>query len=152
MCAKHLLPTFNSVVCKTLEHILSSQIIHHLESNDIICTSQFGFRNKHSCESQLLVIVDDFAKALRKLQETGRYWNFGPFKSIRQSASCKTCQKLDFYGINGKTLSWIQSFLNSRQQNVVINVVCSSSCAVTSGIPQGSVLGDSYSIPTMYPI
>ena len=71
MCAKHLLPTLNSVVCKTLEHILSSQIIHHLESNDIICTSQFGFRNKHSCESQLLVTVDDFAKALQQLQETG---------------------------------------------------------------------------------
>ena len=79
-----------------------------------------------------------------------RYWNFGSFKSIRQSASCKTCQKLDFYGIYGKTLSWIQSFLNNRQQNVVINVVCSSSCAVTSGVPQGSVLGDSYSIPTIY--
>ena len=49
-------------------------------------------------------------------------------------------KKLDFYGINGETLSWIQSFLSNRQQNVVINDVCSSSCVVTSRVPQGSVL------------
>ena len=38
--------------------------MHHLESDDIICTTQFGFRNKHSCESQILITVDNFAKAL----------------------------------------------------------------------------------------
>jgi len=57
------------VVCKTLEHILSSQIMHHLESNDINCTTQFGFRSKHSCESQLLITIDDFAKALNSKKQ-----------------------------------------------------------------------------------
>ena len=61
--------SFTSIACKTLEHILSSQIMHHLESNDIICTIQFGFRNKNSCESQLLITVDDFAKALNSKKQ-----------------------------------------------------------------------------------
>ena len=55
-----------------MEHILTSHIMQHLEEHDILLPSQFGFRTKHSCESQLLIILlatDDFAKALHnKLQ------------------------------------------------------------------------------------
>ena len=47
-----------------MEHILSSQIMHHIESQGIICETQFSFRRKHSCETQLLLTVDDFARAL----------------------------------------------------------------------------------------
>ena len=38
--------------------------MHHVESQGIICKTQFGFRQKHSCETQLLLTIDDFAKAL----------------------------------------------------------------------------------------
>ena len=38
--------------------------MHHIESQGIICETQFGFRQHHSCETQLLLTVDDFAKAL----------------------------------------------------------------------------------------
>ena len=38
--------------------------MHHIESQDIICETQFGFRQKHSCEIQLLLTIDDFARAL----------------------------------------------------------------------------------------
>ena len=100
------------IVCKTLEYILSSQIMHHLESNDIICTTQFGFRNKHSCESQLLITVDDFAKALNsKKQVDIGILDFS--KAFDRVSHARLAKKLDFYGINGKTLSWIQSFLNN---------------------------------------
>ena len=43
---------------------MASQITNHLETNNIICSNQFGFRNGHSCESQLLLTIDDFARAL----------------------------------------------------------------------------------------
>ena len=43
-----------------MKHILSSQIMHHnIESQRIICETQ-----KHSCETQLLLTIDDFARAL----------------------------------------------------------------------------------------
>jgi len=123
--------SLTSIVCKTLEHILSNQITYHLESNDIISTTQFGFRNKHSCESQLLITVDDFAKALNsKKQVDIGILDFS--KAFDRVSHARLAKKLDFYGINGKTLSWIQSFLNNQQQNEVINGVCSSSCVVTS--------------------
>ena len=56
--------SLTSVVCKSMEHILVSQIMQHLTTNNILSDNQFGFRLKHSCESQLLVTVNDITRAI----------------------------------------------------------------------------------------
>ena len=56
--------SLTSIVCKTLEHILVSQIMKHLETNSILCNNQYGFRARRSCESQLLLTIDNFAHGL----------------------------------------------------------------------------------------
>ena len=40
--------------------------------------------------------------------------------------------KHEFYGIQGKTLEWMESWLTTRTQRVIVDGVCSSSVAVTS--------------------
>ena len=72
-----------------------------------------------------------------------------PFKKI----SCSKLNMLYFlpmvcllvnlqaHGIQGKLLDWIQVFLTDRKQWVIINSFQSDESNVTSGVPQGSVLG-----------
>ena len=45
------------------------------------------------------------------------------------------------YGISGDLLAWIESFLTNRKQSVKVGTQQSGESCVTSGVPQGSVLG-----------
>ena len=49
--------------------------------------------------------------------------------------------KLNQFGIKGNILRWIESFLTSRTQKVVLEGATSNQVHVTSGVPQGTVLG-----------
>ena len=51
--------------------------------------------------------------------------------------------KLKYYGIKEKTLEWISSWLTNRTQSVIVDGSTSMQVAVrvTSGVPQGTVLG-----------
>ena len=47
--------------------------------------------------------------------------------------------KIAHFGIQGTTLEWIEAFLTKRNMQVVVDG--SSTASVTSGVPQGTVLG-----------
>ena len=49
-----------------MEHIIVSKIMKHLyrRSKYSFSDRQFGFRSKHSCESQLIITINDIAKQI----------------------------------------------------------------------------------------
>ena len=51
--------SLTSVACKILEHIVCMHLLDHLERHNLLTTPQHGFRKAHSCESQLLITLDN---------------------------------------------------------------------------------------------
>ena len=49
--------------------------------------------------------------------------------------------KLNLYDINGTAHQWFQSYLEDRTQMRSINGLFSSSCSLSCGVPQGTILG-----------
>ena len=128
------------ILCKVLEHILASNIVKHLDTQGIMYDLQHGFREKRSCETQLVMMIDDLARSASVGKQTDNILlDFS--KAFDKVNHSKLLCKLHQYGIRGKVLSWIQTFLGNRSQRVVVDGEESDSIPVNSGVPQGSVLG-----------
>ena len=130
--------SLTSVCCKLLEHIIYTHIFSHLNSHQILCDNQHGFRQGRSCETQLLLTIDDLARNLDKhLQTDVIFLDFAKaFDKVDHSC---ILHKLDHYGTRGHLLSWLEDFLTQRTQCVTIEGHYSSTTNVTLGVPQGSV-------------
>ena len=123
-----------------MEYVIVSQLTKHLEMNNILTNSQFGFREHHSCESQLFVTVDDIARTIdNKAQVDVAVLDFS--KAFDKVSHSRLVHKLEYYGVRGKLLIWLESYLNNRTQQVVVEDEFSTPCEVLSGVSQGSVLG-----------
>ena len=132
--------SLTSIVSKLFEHILSSNIRKHLESNNILHHCQHGFRQFHSCETQLISLVQDLTLNFDEDIQTDLV-SMDFVKAFDTVPHHGLLYKLQWYGIQGKVHQWISNFLTNRRQKVILGNAHSSLVDVSSGVPQGTVLG-----------
>ena len=132
--------TLTSVVCKTLEKIITIKIHQHLKDNNLEDENQHGFSPKKSTISNLIEALNIWSEALSHgLPVDVIYLDYE--KAFDKVPHARLINQLSRYGIKGNVLSWISDYLKDRTQRVRVNGQYSSTSKVLSGVPQGSVLG-----------
>ena len=101
---------------------------------------QSGFREGHSTESALILMIDSWLKAINDGKFVGCLMvDFR--KAFDLVAHDLLLQKLRLYKCDENSLSWFNSYLSNRTQMVSVNNKVSSSEPIKFGVPQGSILG-----------
>ena len=132
--------SLTSICCKIIEHIIHSSVITHLENHSILTDYQHGFRKRRSTETQLILTIQDLVSNLNSGEQTDAILlDFS--KAFDKVPHKRLLLKLHHYGVRGTILDWIRDFLSDRTQEVVLDGTTSTRCSVSSGVPQGTVLG-----------
>ena len=132
------------VPVKILEHIIAKHYRDHLERHGIPNSLNHGFRSKFSCETQLLLTLQDLLTFWdRKIQVDIAILDFS--KAFDTVPHDHLLGKLQFYGMHGPLLDWTASLLKTQTQSVVADGKHSKPATVLSGVSQGTVLGPFYS-------
>lgn len=139
---KNYRPVSNlTFVGKLMERIAAKHIIEHMSKNELFDTYQSAYRKGHSVETTLLHVKDYIDRALDEgdgvlllLTDLSAAFDTVDHKILLDRLS-------SIIGVRSTALSWISSYLENRSQCVAVGGVESEEVALTTGVPQGSVLG-----------
>ena len=127
------------IVSKIMERVIFETLYTHVK--DSLHSLQHGFIRGRSCTTQLLLVYQSIGSTLDRGGQVDVV-----FLDFSKAFDCISHQLLLHklrmqYGIDDVLLSWLASYLSSRTQRVLIDGKMSNFIPVTSGVPQGSILG-----------
>ena len=128
------------ILSKVLERVIFNQMIEYLTENRLLHPNHHAFRPHHNTSTAMIQMYDGWIQAVESGQIAG-------VCMLDMSAAFDLVdhdlllQKLLLYGFGPRILDWIKSYLTDRTQCVVINGALSRQLPVSTGVPQGSILG-----------
>lgn len=121
---------------KIIEEIIRENILNYVHANSILSNSQFGFREKHSTETAINVVLEDWILAMENKKKV-----LAVFLDLKRAFETIDRQilleKLDMLGIR---LPILADYLIERKQKVKFGREESNEIGVKYGLPQGSKL------------
>ena len=128
------------VVAKVFERIIYNQVYAFLVDNNLLTSSQSGFRGLHSTVTALLEATNYWAYNI----DSGNV-NSVVFLDLKKAFDTVDHEvllsKLHAYGFRGAAGNWFESYLSGRNQQYSVNDHLSNSRSLICGIPQGTILG-----------
>ena len=129
-----------SVLSKIFERSATDQIVKYLEENGLLNSTQHAYRKKHSTTTCLMEAID----YINEQRDKGKIVGLASldlskaFDSVNHS---HLLNKLANFGLDQNTVKWCKSYLEQRKQKTKFKKFTSIEHTVTSGVPQGSILG-----------
>ena len=111
-------------------------IMKNLEPHYILNDFQYGCQPGHSCQAQLISIIEEIQYALDHHHHVDLIM-LDFCKAFDTAAHNCLLNKLKFYDIQGKIYDWLSIWLIQRTQRVVLDHFSSNYVKVESGVPQG---------------
>lgn len=125
---------------KLLEKLMYKRLIKFVDKNKILSNQQYGFRKSRSTEFAIIEVIDKITKAI----DQGKY-TIGIFLDLSKAFDTINheilIKKLEYYGMRGIARKLFENYLGNRKQIVKYNQTRSAEAKITSGVPQGSILG-----------
>ena len=110
------------------------------DKNDWLYEGQHGFRPGYSCESQVITVCQDIADFIDNgdrndaiVIDFSKAFDLVPYDRL--------LMKIAISGLDSRIVAWVREFILCRTQRVKVGGQLSEEVRVTSGVPQGSVLG-----------
>jgi hypothetical protein len=132
--------SLTATCCKVMERVINNNLLNYLLDHNFFTKQQHGFIKRRSVTSNLLDCLEDWTLNLQSKRITDVVF-FDFKKAFDTVCHSKLLTKLKSYGVHGNLYHWIQNFLFDRYQSVRVGNAISAVVSVTSGVPQGSVLG-----------
>ena len=125
-------------VSKILERLVFDKVYPIV--NPLNSPNQHGFMRKRSVQSQLISNYDIIGNDLdRGVQNNIIFLDF--CKAFDKVPHKLLLHKLKTFGFKNKLLNWFTDYLSERRQTFTVKGKQSENLPVTSGVPQGSILG-----------